>query len=1478
MTKHRYRFIFSRAGKARRGVAKRSPGRINQRGQYGNIREPRSLMTVRSLVRLLALFTGPAAADGIVTDGAATPGQRPQVITTHNGVPQVNITAPNQAGVSHNQYQQFDVGQKGIVLNNSAVTTSTRLVGMVQGNPNLNSTPAKVILNEVNSPDPSQLRGFIEVAGKRAQVIVANPAGIVCSGCGTINAGRMTLTTGKPQLKADGGLAGHAVERGVIRIEGDGLNGDARHDTEYVDVLARAVEVNAGIWAQKELTVVAGRNHVSADGQRIIAQAADGKSPELAIDMGQMGGMYSGHIRMVGTEAGVGVRNQGGRLQAGKTLSVGSEGKLVWQSADLEGVTQAGGEISFAARDDVEHHGKLHSGSRLSVVSRTGALKQSGTLSAAGDVQLKGNRGIHSRGHLLSGSDANDQLIDTADLTLTSMEDIRVNGSLLSRKDVNLSGRRIDISQSQLVADRAMISAQSGGVVLRQAKVNSRKLGIKTTGNVEAQQAQITANQWDIHANRLFNQNAIWSQQGSGKSRFALHGALDNRDAELGSNGDLTLDVGSLANQYGSVYSRLALNLTVGGDIHNARGELLSGALLNINVGGAVNNGSGIINGGQLQIATQHVNNVQGQLIGQGDLNLSTRQGLDNRAGEISAQRLDLTTHYFANTQGSVIALQGLNLYAVKALDNAQGLLAAGEAMNIRTRGEVNNRGGTIQGGSATTLVARAIDNDQGRLLSGKRLMLRASEAADNHSGAISGERLELTAQRLGNLLGKIIALRELNLTIKLALDNTKGLLEAGEALVVRTDGDWENRGGAAQGGSQVNAAARRFNNDGGRLQSGGEMILNSIGDVSNQGGKITAQQGLSWQGGTTSRLDNDGGSLQSAGDLSLQGKELTNRQRGMVSSQQALSLRLAGDWNNQGGTLTGNGRTVVHAADLHNAQGVVNTLDSLEMDFTAGLDNGSGRIFSKRSQRLHAPHIFNMQGRIGSQGGWDAVSDDINNREGRIQSLEDAAITATVLDNANGVVQSAGGLDLHIVSDTDNRSGKLSATGPLNLKGSAREPFSGNLDNRDGQLLSGGRLTVAAQRADNQLGGLFYSQKAMRLDLKQALDNRHGRVQSGEGLQLNAQSLLNTAGAVDSRQQLRLGIMGLLDNDRGAIRSNGNQHIAAEQVANRWGVFSSYDGLSLAAAQLDNADGRLNSKGVGVYRAGSLDNQRDKLHSGDTLTLNATRLNNRAGQLVSTRMFALNVAQFDNSGQAGFDIQANGDLHIHSDTLRAGSALALLNQGGLVQSGETLSLNARTLDNQGGTLHSQHCLNLSVAGVLTHRDGVLLYRGGDQHLGSNDLLENRTSFMAAKGDIPLEVHRLDSLPEEQESAHDVEGNDDKWQRYNNYLRPWGSVVNTGRGTLEATTRQLTFRDDAAAQNDRYGTLLAIDASSKRVQVRVKDTGGQLRDLWINYLALKPGVNGGYAITFYEMRGGKRKVPTPWHHHFRGERDMGRSD
>ena len=154
-----------------------------------------SLFTVFGLVALVS----PAAHAQVVAYRNAPAVQQPTVLNAGNGVPLVNIQTPSTAGVSHNAYSQFDVQQQGAILNNARTNTQTELAGWVQGNPWLATGTARVILNEVVSSNPSQLGGYVEVAGSRAQVVIANPAGVTCSGCGFINASRAsTCPTAEP--------------------------------------------------------------------------------------------------------------------------------------------------------------------------------------------------------------------------------------------------------------------------------------------------------------------------------------------------------------------------------------------------------------------------------------------------------------------------------------------------------------------------------------------------------------------------------------------------------------------------------------------------------------------------------------------------------------------------------------------------------------------------------------------------------------------------------------------------------------------------------------------------------------------------------------------------------------------------------------------------------------------------------------------------------------------------------------------------------------------------------------------------------------------------------------------------------------------------------------------------------------------------------------------------------------------------------
>ena len=317
MNKNCYRLIFNKA----RGIIMAVAEVVHTQGKHkdetrssssasssSNTAESRFTLKllVFNLWALCTLIPIQALAQ-IVVDNTAPTNQRPTVSQTANGVPMVNIQTPNQSGVSYNSYRQFDVNQNGAILNNSRNDVQTQLGGWVNGNPALANGGAQTILNEINSQNPSRLNGYLEVAGQQAHVIIANPSGITCNGCGFINANQATLTTGKPQFK-NGALSSYIVQRGVINFEGQGLNSSA---ADYTNIIARSIEVNSGLWAN-QLRISAGAGEINAKDISTIKTASDSlDQPSYALDVSTLGGMYTQKIALIGTEHGLGVRNAG---------------------------------------------------------------------------------------------------------------------------------------------------------------------------------------------------------------------------------------------------------------------------------------------------------------------------------------------------------------------------------------------------------------------------------------------------------------------------------------------------------------------------------------------------------------------------------------------------------------------------------------------------------------------------------------------------------------------------------------------------------------------------------------------------------------------------------------------------------------------------------------------------------------------------------------------------------------------------------------------------------------------------------------------------------------------------------------------------------------------------------------------------------------------------------------------------------------
>jgi len=335
------------------------------------------------------------AAD-IAADAAAAAAHRPRIDAAANGVTVVDIVAPNGAGLSHNKYSRFGVDAAGAVLNNSTGSVSpSQLGGLVQGNANLaGSGSARVILNEVTSTNRSQLAGALEVHGAAADVIVANPNGITCDGCRFINTPRATLSTGAPELGADGALAALRVEGGDIVV---GAGGAAMEAAEVFDLVARTIAVEGPVNAGATLNLVAGRNLYDYPSGQATPLAPDGNAPPaIAIDSSLLGGMYAGRIAIVSNDLGAGVRMHGQMAATTQNMTLTADGNLVLRNA-----TAAGAIDARSAAGDLDVTDTLHGGAGLTLAA-AGSLTNTGSIGSGAALDIDLGADLTNAGSIVS--------------------------------------------------------------------------------------------------------------------------------------------------------------------------------------------------------------------------------------------------------------------------------------------------------------------------------------------------------------------------------------------------------------------------------------------------------------------------------------------------------------------------------------------------------------------------------------------------------------------------------------------------------------------------------------------------------------------------------------------------------------------------------------------------------------------------------------------------------------------------------------------------------------------------------------------------------------------------------------------------------------------------------------------------------------------------------------------------------------------
>ncbi|MEI7430735.1 MAG: filamentous hemagglutinin N-terminal domain-containing protein, partial [Betaproteobacteria bacterium] len=659
-------------------------------------------------ITVSAFVLQPIAASAQVIS-ASTGNYRPQVIAAPNGVPVVQINAPSGAGVSRNQYYQYSPTSQGVVLNNSKVVVQTQLAGFIDGNANLAGGVARIILNEVTSNLPSNLRGFTEVAGSKAEVIIVNPNGITCNGCGFINTSRGVLTTGTPVFATDGSLDAFRVIGGTIAIEGAGLNGS---NTIQIDLIARAVKINAEFWGQN-INVIAGANQVAYTDLATQTIVGTGTAPAVAIDVSELGGMYANKIQLVGTEAGVGVVNSGTIAAQAGDLSIDSAGRIT-----LIGTTQSSGRIDLTAQQDISNSGTTYAQDNIQLTSQAG-ISNSGKLVAKGNLTLTA-ASLDSSGLLAAGMASDGKISGNGALSVTTSGDLKATGNNTAAGNIQLSGSKLDLSGSKTWAGADVaLTAGTGGIDHRAAKLSAGgSATVVSKGKVDNRDGLIEANgTLTLTATSIDNTSGRIVNVGTGLTKINGGASIVNSNVDkidnrgvIGGNGDVEISASQITNAENGmikVANKLSLNadyldnsatgevsasttqLTIGDTLTN-RG-LIDGIDTRINAATLNNIGTGRIYGDTLSIAAGTINNINEKV---GDV---------TKAATIAARRrLDIGAKTLNNREHSLIYSEGGMAFGGELDKNRQAL---GSATTL------NNASATIESIGDMRIDALQINN-----------------------------------------------------------------------------------------------------------------------------------------------------------------------------------------------------------------------------------------------------------------------------------------------------------------------------------------------------------------------------------------------------------------------------------------------------------------------------------------------------------------------------------------------------------------------------------------------------------------------------------------------------------------------------------------------------------------------------------------------------------------------------------------------
>jgi filamentous hemagglutinin family protein len=1080
MNKTRYRLIFCKLRCMLVPVAEGLPHRVGGAGvaSEGDSSAEGSWMGwLRPIgLAVLCLLSAPLAAQ-VVDRSTQT-----VMSTTANGVPLVNIAAPNANGLSHNRFREFDVQRPGVVFNNSQADGVSAIGGYAMKNPHLmGASPASAILAEVTGSRASLLSGAIEVFGRRADVLVANPNGITLNGVSTVNANSLTATTGRFLESTAAGVR-FGVDGGTVRIEGEGVN---TNGLSYFDVVARNIELQGAISGDTPASIkmIAGMNEYES-GSRTYRKVGDG-SGAVGITGTAAGAMYGRDITLVATESGAGVRHAGA-IASDSDITVDAAGEI-----RLGEAVQARKAIGLQGQAiAVEASGKIQAGQALSVQTQQG-LTNDGQMQAQGALQAKVGGDVVNRGRLLAAQGMS--LEAAGGLENTAAAVLQGSGAVTLKTGAVLRNAG-QVRAGSLVAT----SGQAFENIGPQAHVGVTGDASLTAASLRNEQGQIEAEgALSVHTQRdVQNLAGARIDSGAGLAVEAGGKVVNARGSKMRTLGDLKVSAqGDVEGQ--GVDSELlgdTVALNAGGAVRNTAGSVIEARHeLVLDAKAAIENqgAQSLLLGKQarLRAGTNVVNADGAQIVGT-DVEIASKQNLRNTGLIGARQALNIASGGNIENQGAGSRVVGeqVQLQAGTDVINADGAQIAGADLNIVAKQSLRNAGGGVIGARQALQIAAGSDIDNtgadSQLLA-QHLVLNAQGAMRNADGArVQGvQGVQVKAKTIDNADATILG-------GAVAGDGTvvgvgSVTLEAEQTLTNRGTGQLLSTGALA-----ARAGQRVANADQGRMAADA-LTVKTAAFKNAAASKLAAGRTLQIEAQSYANL----GQIESARDATL---SITNGQD-LVLGTGTLTPKAAG-------TLTLNGQNIRVDIEVDNPGDIVlNAAGDIEN--RASLMSG-GSIRAK------------------------AVGKFANAADALLWSAQDVSVDASEIENARGAqIEAQRDLTLTATAAVRNApAARLTAGRDLAID----TPVLKNQAALDGDVVAGAEQNAKGTHANYHSARHDYYEVTINgIDtLESTLTVRQGVVEAGRDIRLNQGANKGTHAQVDNAGLMQAGQNIQVDGD----------------------------------------------------------------------------------------------------------------------------------------------------------------------------------------------------------------------------------------------------------------------------------------------------------------------------------------------------------